>query len=137
MLATQGLRMSSGRTLLLLGLCTVFHMSDIALAASGVKKPPCEIPPGQNALRAQQDQERGTFVISGDLLSADGDYYVVKEESGREVSLLTDKRTDKPVIEKGNNITAYVDDENYALWIRSNASTDRRSEHGSVDCNPG
>jgi hypothetical protein len=128
--------MSSGGIVLLLGLYT-FHMSDIASAANSTKKPACEIPPGQNALRAEQDQERGTLVISGELISTDGDYFVVKEESGKEVSLLTDKRTDKPVIEKGDHITAYVDEENYALWIRSNTSTDRRSEHGSLDCNPG
>jgi hypothetical protein len=28
-----------------------------------------------------------------------GDYYVVKDERGKEVSLLSDKRTDKPVIQ--------------------------------------
>lgn len=40
----------------------------------------------------------------------DGDYDVVKDENGKEVSVLSDKRTDKPVIQKGDRITAYVDD---------------------------
>ncbi len=134
---SPGSRVSSGRTVLWLGLFTMFQASDVSFAINGVKPTPCEMPPGQNALRAEQDQERGTHTISGELLSSDGDYYVVKDESGKEVSLLTDKRTDKPVIEKGDRITAYVDDENYALWVRSNDRTDRRNEHGSLDCNPG
>ncbi|OQW34769.1 MAG: hypothetical protein A4E19_17790 [Nitrospira sp. SG-bin1] len=137
MMTSQGVPVSTGGTVLFLGLFTMILMSDVAFATSGMKRALCEIPPGQNALRAEQDHERGTLIISGELISTDGDYYVVKEESGKEVSLLTDKRTDKPVIEKGDRITAYVDDDNYALWIRSNDSTDRRSEHGSVDCNPG
>ena len=87
-------------------------------------------------MRAEEDVGRGTHILSGELIGMDGDYFVVKDESGKEVSLLSDKRTDKPVIQKGDRITAYVDDQNTALWIRSNASTDRRDEHASVDCNP-
>lgn len=137
MMASNGFRASSGGTVWLLGLLAMFQMSAVSFAMDGIQTPPCEVSPGQNALRADQDQERGTHTISGELLSSDGDYFVVKDNSGKEVSLLTDKRTDKSVLEKGNRITAYVDDENYALWIRSNESTDRRSEHGSLDCNPG
>jgi hypothetical protein len=129
-------RVSSGGILLFLGLFTLLQVSDVAFAAQEMRKIPCEIPPGQNALRAEQDVERDTHVISGELISADGDYYFIKDESGKEVSLLSDKRTEKPVIEKGDRITAYVDEDNYALWIRSNESTDRRSEHASLDCNP-
>jgi hypothetical protein len=88
-------------------------------------------------MRAEEGLARGSHILSGELLSLDGDYYVVKDESGKEVSLGSDKRTDKPVIQKGDRITAYVDDQNTALWIRSNESTDRRDEHASVDCNPG
>jgi hypothetical protein len=94
------------------------------------------MPSGQNAMRAEQDVERDIHIISGELISTDGDYYFIKDESGKEVSLLSDQRTVKPVIEKGDRITAYVDDDNYALWIRSNEGTDRRSEHASLDCNP-
>lgn len=120
---------------LLLWLFTMFHMPDVALATNEMKRISCDILPGQNAMRAEREVERGTHIISGELIGADGDYYVVKDEKGNEVSVLSDQRTDKPVIVKGDRITAYVDDENYALWIRSNESTDRRSEHASVDCN--
>ena len=102
-------------------------------------------------MRAEEDLGRGTHILSGELIGMDGDYYVVKDVNGKEVSLLSDKRTDKPGIQKGDRITAIastgalptgerprasVADQNTALWIRSNESTDRRDEHGSVDCNP-
>ena len=121
---------------LFFGLFTMLQANHSAFAASEITKIPCEIPPGNNALRADRDVERGTHIISGELIGMDGDYFIVKDEKGDEVSLLSDKRTDKPVIKKGDRITAYVDYQNYALWIRSNESTDRRSEHASVDCNP-
>lgn len=129
-------RVSSDMIVLFLGLFILLQMSDVACALTEMKRSPCEIPPGLNAMRAEQD-ERDTHIISGELISTDGDYYFVKDETGKEVSLLSDQRTVKPVIEKGNRITAYVDDDNYALWIRSNESTDRRSDHASLDCNPG
>jgi hypothetical protein len=119
-----------------LGLFSLLQVSDVAFAADTMKRTPCEITPGQNVMRAEEDLGRGTHILSGELIGMDGDYYVVKDESGKEVSLLSDKRTDKPVIQKGDHITAYVDDQNTALWIRSNESTDRRDEHASVDCNP-
>jgi hypothetical protein len=122
--------------LLFLGLFIMLQVSDGAFAASEMKRSRCEIPAGQNAMRAEQDVERSVHIISGELIGMDGDYYVVKDEKGKEVSLLTDKRTDKPVVEKGDRITAYVDDQHYAMWIRSDESTDRRSEHASVDCSP-
>lgn len=136
MMTSKVVRMSSGGTVLVLGLFTMLPLSDVAFAATEMKRSPCDIPPGQNAMRAEENLGRGTHIISGELIGMDGDYYVVKDERGNEVSLLSDKRTDKPVIEKGDRITAYVDDQNTALWIRSNESTDRRDEHASVDCNP-
>jgi hypothetical protein len=129
-------RVSSGGIVLFLGLFSMLQVSDVALAADKMKRTPCDITPGQNVMRAEEDVGRGTHILSGELIGMDGDYFVVKDESGKEVSLLSDKRTDKPVIQKGDRITAYVDDQNTALWIRSNASTDRRDEHASVDCNP-
>lgn len=122
-------------TVLFLWLFIIFQVPDVAFAANEMKRSPCDMLPGQNAMRAEQEVERDTHIISGELIGTDGDYYVVKDEKGNEVSVLSDKRTDKPVIVKGDRITAYVDDGNYALWIRSNESTDRRSEHASVDCN--
>ncbi len=136
MMTSKSVRVSSGGRLLLLGFATLLQGGDIALAANEVKGHACDVPPGLNALRAEQDVERGSQIISGDVISMDGDYFVIQDEQGKEVSLLSDRRTDKPVIEKGDHITAYVDDEHYALWIRSNESTDRRSEHASLDCNP-
>jgi len=136
MMTSKVLRVASGGTLLFLWLFTLLQMSDVAFAAKEMKRTPCDIPPGQNAMRAEENLGRGTHIISGELIGMDGDYYVVKDERGKEVSLLSDKRTDKPVIQKGDRITAYVDEQNTALWIRSNESTDRRDEHASVDCNP-
>lgn len=135
MMSSNVSRMSPGRTLLFLGLCTLLQVSGVAFAVEEMRRSPCEIPSGQNALRAEQDVERDTHIISGELISTDGDYYFIKDESGNEVSLLSDKRTVKPVLEKGDHITAHVDDDNYALWIRSHEGTDRRNEHASLDCN--
>jgi hypothetical protein len=135
MMTSKVRRLSPDAFLLFFGLFTL-QASAVVFAATEMRRSLCEIPPGQNAIRAAQDVERDTHIISGELLSADGDYYFIKDESGKEVSLLSDKRTEKPVIEKGDRITAYVDDDSYALWIRSNESTDRRSEHASLDCNP-
>jgi hypothetical protein len=71
---------------------------------------------------AEQDVERDTHIISGELISTDGDYYFIKDERGKEVSLLSDQRAVKPVIEKEDRITAYVDDDNYALCDDKNGS---------------
>ena len=136
MMTSHLVRVSASGTFLFLGLFTMLQASDGAFAAAKIKRSPCDITSGQNVMRAEEDLGRGTHILSGELIGMDGDYYVVKDVNGKEVSLLSDKRTDKPVIQKGDRITAYVDDQNTALWIRSNESTDRRDEHGSVDCNP-
>jgi hypothetical protein len=136
MMSSKVGRLSSGGILLFLGLFTLLQVSDVAFAAKEMRKSTCEIAPGQNVMRAEQYVETDTHIISGELISTDNDYYFIKEKSGKEVSLLSDKRTVKGVIEKGDSITAYVDDDKYALWIRSNENTDRRSEHASLDCNP-
>jgi hypothetical protein len=121
---------------LFLGLFTLLQVNDVAFAAKEMRSSTCEIVSGQNAIRAEQYVETDTHIISGELISTDNDYYFIRDESGKEVSLLSDKRTVKGIIEKGDRITAYVDDDKYALWIRSNENTDRRSEHASLDCNP-
>jgi hypothetical protein len=136
MITSKVVRVSSGIIFLFVGVFSMLPGSDVGFAADTVKRTPCDITPGQNVMRAEEDLPRGTHLLSGELIRMDGDYYVVKDESGKEMSLLSDKRTDKPVIQQGDRITAYVDDQNTALWIRSNESTDRRDEHGSVDCNP-
>jgi hypothetical protein len=121
---------------LFLGLFTLLQVNDVAFAAKEMRSSTCEIVSGQNAIRAEQYVETDTHIISGELISTDNDYYFIRDESGKEVSLLSDKRTVKGISEKGDRITAYVDDDKYALWIRSNENTDRRSEHASLDCNP-
>lgn len=136
MLSSKVGRLSSDGIFLFLGLFILLQVSDVAFAAKEMKRSTCEIPPGQNAMRAEQYVETDTHIISGELISTDNDYYFIKEKSGKEVSLLSDQRTVKGVIEKGDSITAYVDDDKYALWIRSNENTDRRTEHASLDCNP-
>jgi hypothetical protein len=137
MMTSQAVGVPPGGMFSILGLFILLQAGSVAFAADTMKRLPCDITPGQNLMRAEEGLARGSHILSGELLSLDGDYYVVKDESGKEVSLGSDKRTDKPVIQKGDRITAYVDDQNTALWIRSNESTDRRDEHASVDCNPG
>jgi hypothetical protein len=79
---------------------------------------------------------KGRHMINGEVLRMDGAKYVVKGEDGKEVSLQVDQSTEKPPISKGDHISASVDDQNRALWIRANRGTDRRTEHASADCNP-
>lgn len=107
-----------------------------ASAADEVKESPCEVPHGQNATRAEHIEKQGTHMISGEVLRVDDASYLLREQSGKDVTLKTDKRTVQPAINQGDRISANVDDQNYALWIRSNKMTDRRTEHASVDCTP-
>lgn len=134
------IRMSSGGFLPLLGLFTVLQIGGVVSAAEqtkeGTVKLPCDIPTGQTAMQAEQDAMRKSHLISGEVIRMDGATFVVKGKNGKEVSLHVDEGTNKPAIEKGNYITASVDAKNHALWIRSNESTDRRTEHAAVDCNP-
>lgn len=136
MLSLKTDRLSSNGILVFLGLFILLQISNVAFGAKEMKRSTCEIPPGQNAMRAEQYEETDTHIISGELISTDNNYYFIRDKSGKEVSLLSDQRTVKGVMEKGDSITAYVDDDKYALWIRSNENTDRRSEHASLDCNP-
>ena len=112
------------------------QVGDLASAADDVKGLPCEVPHGQNATRAEQADTKGTHLISGEVMRVEDTKYLVREESGKEVTLKTDQKTVQPVIHQGDRITADVDDQNYALWIRSNKMTDRRTEHASADCTP-
>jgi hypothetical protein len=102
-------------------------------AAKGL---PCDIPEGQNVTRATQDAKRGSHVIFGEVLHVDGATYLIKEESGKEVNVQADQTTEKPPINQGDHISANIDNQNHALWIRANRGSDRRTEHASADCNP-
>ena len=101
-----------------------------------VRGSPCDVPDGQNATRAEQGATQRTHMIEGEVMRVEDDSYVLKESSGKEVTLKTNKSTNQPVIDQGDYISASVDDQNTAVWIRSNKQTDRRTEHASVDCNP-
>ncbi len=125
-----------GGILLFLGLFSMPQIGDVASAADQLKETPCEIPPGQNAMQAEQDAMRGSHMVSGEVVRVDGAIYVVKEKGGKEVKLQTDEKTEKSPVNKGDHISANVDDRNHALWIRANRGTDRRTEHASADCNP-
>ena len=119
-----------------LGLLSLPQGNDLASAAEEKKGIPCEIPHGQNATRAEHIDKQGAHMISGEVIRMENGSYVLKEQSGKEVTLKTDKRTEQPVINQGDRISANVDDQNYALWIRSNKETDRRTEHASTQCTP-
>ncbi|MEO7863777.1 MAG: hypothetical protein ABIU05_25770 [Nitrospirales bacterium] len=75
-------------------------------------------------------------MLSGEVIRVEDASYLLKDESGKEITLKTDKRTEQPVINQGDRISANVDAQNYALWIRSNKMTVRRTEHASTDCTP-
>ena len=130
------IRVSSGVFLLFLGLVSMPQISGLASAADQVKRSPCEVPHGQNATRAEQAETQQTHMISGEVMHLEDTKYFIKEQSGKEVTLTTDEKTVQPVIHQGDRISADVNDQNYALWIRSNKMTDRRTEHASADCTP-
>jgi hypothetical protein len=121
---------------LLLGLVILLQAGCASSAGDKIMRPPCDIPPGQNVMQAQQDAMRKSHMIFGEVLRVDGTTYVLKDDDGKEVSVKIDESTEKPPINKGDRIAANVDNQNLALWIRANRGTDRRTEHASADCNP-
>jgi hypothetical protein len=123
-------------TLLFLGLVTMLQAGCAASKSEKMMAAPCEVPPGQNAMQAEQDATRKSHMVYGEVLRVDGTTYVLKDEDGKEVRVQTDERTDKSPINQGDRIAANVDSQNQALWIRANRGTDRRTEHASADCNP-
>ncbi len=122
------------RNLLVLGLVTILQIGCVASRGDKHIASPCDVLPGTNALQAEHNAVRKTHLIYGEVVRMDGTTYVLKEEDGKEVSVLTDETTEKPPINKGDHITANVDNLNSALWIRANRGTDRRTEHASADC---
>jgi hypothetical protein len=105
-------------------------------AADDVKQSPCEVRDGKKATRAEDVATQRTHMISGEVLRMENGSYLVREQSGKEVTLKTDERTNQPEINQGDRISADVDDQDYAVWIRSNKMTDRLTEHASGDCDP-
>lgn len=123
-------------SVLFLGLATILQIGCMASGGDKIISGPCDIPSGQNAMRAEQSAMRGSHLISGEVVRVEGPTYVLKDESGKEVSVQTDEATEKSPINQGDRISANVDTQNHALWIRANRGTDRRTEHASADCNP-
>ena len=133
MFSLKGVR---AETLLFLGVVTILQISCAASTPDKRLGSPCEISPGTNAMLAEQDATQKSHMLFGEVLAVDGTTYVLKDEDGKEVSVQTDEKTEKPPINKGDRISANVDQQNHALWIRANRGTDRRTEHASADCNP-
>jgi hypothetical protein len=129
-------RVASAGVVLFLGLFTVPQGRDVAYAASEKATLPCEVSEGRNVTQAEKDANRGSHTIFGEVTSVDGMTYMVKDESGKEVKLQTDDRTEKSPIKQGDHISASVDNQNHALWIRANRGTDRRTEHVAGGCDP-
>ena len=87
---------------------------------------PCES--REAAIKAKQ-------VIQEEVLRVESNTYVVKGQDGKEVRLQTDQTTEKIDITQGDQILAYMNEQNHALWIGPAKSTDRRNEHEG-DCTP-
>ena len=91
-------------------------------------------PDGQEADKQMNDgkdggQSQRVEAIKGEVLRIEGDTYFVKAEDGKEVRLHTDDTTHKTGdINQGDRIEAQMNDQNYALSIRSTPTTDRRNE---------
>ena len=134
-MTSEVIRVLSAGSLVFLGLLNMPPV-DLAFAAEEMKGIPCEVPHGKNATRAEQAEVAGGHMISGEVMRVDGANYFVKDQSGKEVTLKTDQSTENPRVDQGDQISAYVDNQDHALWIRSNKMTDRRTEHASADCTP-
>lgn len=119
----------SASGVLMLALCSLLQAGDVVFAASEVVGSPCEIPAVQ---RTEPQAIQESHVISGEVLRMDCASYLIKEISGKEVRVRTDEGTAKPQINQGDYISADVNDQNRALWIRANRGTDRRTEHASA-----
>ena len=134
MMTSKVMQVSAGGILLFL--FSMPQAGDVASAADQLKDTPCEVAEGTNAMQAEQAASKGSHMVSGEVIRVDGTTYVVKDKGGKEVRLQTDEKTEKSPIEKGDHISANVDKNNHALWIRGNRGTDRRTEHVAGDCNP-
>lgn len=122
--------------LLFLGLFSIPQVGDVASAAQDNTTLPCEVREGRNVTQAEKDADRASHMIWGEVTRVDGMTYVVKDKSGKEIKLQTDERTEKSPIQQGDHISASVDQQNHALWIRANRGTDRRTEHVAGGCDP-
>ena len=86
---------------------------------------------GQDRLMGDQDTLRGlesSHMITGKVLSVEGDTYYLQGQDGRALRLQTDQTTRMTGdIFQGARVEAEVNDLGHALSIRSIESTDRRN----------
>ena len=68
---------------------------------------------------AEQMAAPGSQIVKGDLLRIDGEFYVVKEPSGKEVRLHVDKTSKlEGTFKAGDKIEAQASDQGHALSIK-------------------
>ena len=62
----------------------------------------------------------GTQTVNGDLLKIDGEFYVVKDTSGKDVRLHVDKTTklDGAAFKAGDKVEVQATDKNHAVSIK-------------------
>ncbi|HYM88986.1 MAG TPA: BON domain-containing protein [Nitrospiraceae bacterium] len=95
-----------------------------SLADTGTSAPDKQMNDEMEGAQAQHVE-----AIKGEVLRIEGDTYVVKGEDGKEVRFHIDGTTHKTGdINQGDRIEAQLNDQNYALSIRSTPTTDRRNE---------
>ena len=103
---------------------------------TALERLPCVVPDGTNVANAEQDAKLTSRLITGEIVRIDGQTYLVKEDSGKEVRFQTTERTEVTPVNQGDRISAAINNQSEASWIRANRGTDRRTEHASADCNP-
>ncbi len=122
------------QSIVFLGLTFLLQVSCVGSKDKHLLRVPCHIPPGTNAMQAEQHAAQKSHMIFGEVLRIEGMTYVLKDQDGKEINVSTDETTEKPTVSQGDRIAANVDNRNHALWIRANRGTDRRTEHASADC---
>lgn len=122
------------QSIVFLGLTFLLQASCVGSKDKHLLGVPCDIPPGTNAMQAEQHAAQKSHMIFGEVLRIEGMTYVLKDQDGKEINVSTDETTEKPTVSQGDRIAANVDNRNHALWIRANRGTDRRTEHASADC---
>lgn len=98
------------RLLGLLGFATILGLG---IAAATYAAEPMAMP-GQSEMAAP-----GPKAITGDLLRIDGEFYVVKEASGKEVRLHVDKTSKlEGTFKAGDKVEAHASPQGHALSIK-------------------
>jgi len=108
------------------GFLLCLGLSNASLATDDMKAGQPERQGGQAGLKGEQDKLKGGYMITGEVLSVEGENYFVKGQDRKEVRLHTDATTQKTGdIRQGDRIEADVNDQNHALSIRSARGTEK------------